>query len=530
MIKNPKKKRTKRKRRTPDLAESFNLFFTQRRGENGTQRRKAAKTFTFETLVYFLPLRLCVRHPLYYCALASLRETVIKNYFCNSFLCMTFDELNLNTPLLNALGELGYTKPTTIQEKVFSIVMSGRDVCGIAQTGTGKTLAYLLPCLRQWKFTKDKAPQILIVVPTRELVAQVVETVKKLTPYMSLVVTGVYGGVNINTQQEEVLKGQDILVATPGRLYDLAMNGAFKTKMIKKLVIDEVDEMLNLGFRTQLKNILDFLPPKRQNLLFSATMTEDVEALIETYFNNPVRVEAAPAGTPLENIDQVVYEVSNFYTKVNLLELLLTEDKTMTKVLVFAATKKLADLLYEQLESKFPGTAGVIHSNKEQNHRFNTVKQFKEGTYRFIIATDIVARGIDVAEVTHVINFDVPEVPENYIHRIGRTGRADKKGIAITFITEKERPLLAAIETLMKYQVPLTPLPENLTISDELTEDEKPKIFMKTDAIKPKKAEERGPAFHEKSAKNSKVNFIVRHKDRMMKKYGKPIKRGAKKK
>ena len=442
---------------------------------------------------------------------------------------MTFDDLNLNTPLLSALDDLGYTTPTTIQERVFPIVMSGRDVCGIAQTGTGKTFAYLLPCLRQWKFSKDKSPQILIVVPTRELVAQVVEEVKKLTPYMSLVVTGVYGGVNINTQKLEVEKGVDVLVATPGRLYDLALAGAFKTKTIKKLVIDEVDEMLNLGFRTQLKSILDLLPAKRQNLLFSATITEEVEALIEMYFNDPVRVEAAPTGTPLENIIQTGYNVPNFYTKVNLLELLLTEDETMTKVLVFAATKQLADDLYEQLEAKFPGTAGVIHSNKEQNHRFNTVKQFKEGTYRFIIATDIVARGIDVSGVTHVINFDVPAVPENYIHRIGRTGRYDKKGIAVTFITEKEKPLQTAIEALMKYEIPITTLPANLVISDVLTEDEKPKVYMKIIQVKQRKKEEVGPAFHEKSAKNSKVNFIVRKKDRMMQKYGKPIKRGPKK-
>ena len=442
---------------------------------------------------------------------------------------MTFDDLNLNTPLLTALDELGYTNPTTIQHRVFPVAMSGRDVCGIAQTGTGKTFAYLLPCLRQWKFVKDKSPQVLIIVPTRELVAQVVESVKALTPYMSLVVAGVYGGVNINTQKAEVEKGVDILVATPGRLYDLAMNGAFKTKTIKKLVIDEVDEMLNLGFRTQLKNILDLLPPKRQNLLFSATMTEEVEELIGTYFNNPVNVEAAPTGTPLENIIQTGYNVPNFYTKVNLLQLLLTEDETMTKVLVFAATKQLADQLYEQLEAKFPGTAGVIHSNKEQNHRFNTVKQFQEGNYRFIIATDIVARGIDIAEVTHVINFDTPEVPENYIHRIGRTGRYDKKGIAITFITEKEKPLQKAIEDLMKYEIPITSLPANLIISDVLTEDEIPKVFMKIIQVKLPKKEEVGPAFHEKSAKNSKVNFIVKKKDRMMKKYGKPIKRAAKK-
>jgi ATP-dependent RNA helicase RhlE len=442
---------------------------------------------------------------------------------------MTFHDLNLSKPLLTALDEMGYINPTTIQHRVFPIVMSGRDVCGIAQTGTGKTFAYLLPCLTQWKFSKDKNPQILVVVPTRELVAQVVETVRTLTPYMSVIVEGVYGGVNINTQKATVEKGVDVLVATPGRLYDLVMNGAIKTKMIKKLVIDEVDEMLNLGFRTQLKNILDLLPQKRQNLMFSATITPDVEKLMAMYFNDPERVEAAPTGTPLENIVQTGYAVPNFYTKVNLLELLLTEDETMTKVLVFAATKSLADQLFEQLEAKFPGTAGVIHSNKEQNHRFNTVKQFHEGNYRFIIATDIVARGIDIAEVTHVINFDVPEVQENYMHRIGRTGRADKKGIAITFLTEKEKPLLEAIESLMKYGLPLEPLPEHLVISDVLTEDEIPKVYMKTIQLKIPKKEDVGPAFHPKSAKNSKVNFVVRRKDRMMKKYGKPLTRGQKK-
>ena len=443
---------------------------------------------------------------------------------------MTFDDLNLNSSLLKALDEMGYSQPTSIQQKIFSVVMSGRDVCGIAQTGTGKTFAYLLPCLRQWKFVKDKSPQILIIVPTRELVTQVTDAVKSLTPYMSLVVAGVYGGVNINTQKLEVEKGVDVLVATPGRLYDLAMNGAFKTKMIKRLVIDEVDEMLNLGFRTQLKNILDLLPPRRQNLLFSATMTEEVELLMDTYFNNPERVEAAPAGTPLDNILQSIYDVPNFYTKVNLLKLLFAEDETMTKVLVFVATKKLADELFEQLETSFPGSAGVIHSNKEQNHRFNTVKQFKDGNYRFIIATDIVARGIDIAEVTHVINFDIPEVAENYIHRIGRTGRADKNGIAISFVTEREKTLLESIEDLMNYQVPVLSLPSNLEISSVLTEDEIPKVFMKTNLVKAPKKEDAGPAFHQKSAKNSKVNFIVKKKDRMMKKYGKPITRGQKKK
>ncbi len=443
---------------------------------------------------------------------------------------MTFAEFNLKKPIIDALNDVGYTDATVIQQKVFAVAMSGRDICGIAQTGTGKTFAYLLPCLNQWKFSKEKYAQILVIVPTRELVTQVVNAVNELTAYMSVAAIGLYGGTNINTQTLEIVKGVDVLVGTPGRLFDLIMNGAIKTRDIKKLVIDEMDEMLNLGFRTQLKNILDLLPTKRQSLLFSATITGEVERLINDFFINPVMLEAAPTGTPLQNIFQIGYEVPNFYTKVNLLKLLLAADEAMTKVLVFVATKKMADELYTQLESTYKDNCGVIHSNKEQNHRFNTVNQFHSGAYKFIIATDIVARGIDIAEVSHVINFDVPAVPENHIHRIGRTGRADKKGIAITFFTEKERSLLAVIEDLMHYKVPTKELPETLIISTVLTEDEVPKIYMKPYQIKLPKKEEVGSAFHEKSAKNSKVNFIVSRKDRMMKKYGRPKTRGQKKK
>jgi ATP-dependent RNA helicase RhlE len=442
---------------------------------------------------------------------------------------MKFTDLNLNASLLNALDDLKYKQPTTIQHRVFPIVMSGRDVCGIAQTGTGKTFSYLLPCLRQWKFDKNKAPQILILVPTRELVVQVVEAAKKLTKYMNVTTVGVFGGVNINTQAIEVENGADVIVATPGRLFDLIMNGSIKTKTIKKLVIDEMDEMLNLGFRKQITNILELLPQKRQNLLFSATITEEVEKLMDDYFTAPERVEAAPTGTPLENIIQTGYEVPNFNTKVNLLELLLSSDDSMTKVLIFAATKSLADQLYDKLIKLFPDIVGVIHSNKEQNYRFNTVNQFKAGVFKYIISTDVMARGIDVAEVTHVINFDTPDIPENYIHRIGRTGRADKKGIAITFMTPKEIKERAAIELLMKQPIPVKALPENLEISEILTEDEKPKVRMKIIQIKVPKKEESGPAFHEKSLKNQKVNVRKNYKDAMKKKYGKPKKRKAKK-
>jgi ATP-dependent RNA helicase RhlE len=443
---------------------------------------------------------------------------------------MTFSDLNLNKPLLDALDDLGYQTPTSIQQKVFSVIMSGRDVCGIAQTGTGKTFAYLLPCLRQLTYAKNRAPQVLIIVPTRELVVQVVNAAKELTTHMTLQTVGVYGGVNINTQRLEVEQGLDILVATPGRLYDLVLQGSLRLNSIKKLVIDEVDEMFNLGFRTQLRNILDLLPAKRQNLLFSATITEEVENLMSTYFNDPVKIEAAPTGTPVESIDQQAYKVPNFNTKLNLLEYLLNHHPEMTKVLVFVSTKQLADQLYEQLAEKFPGKTGVIHSNKDQNYRFNTVSKFKTGEYNTVIATDIIARGIDVAEVTHVINFDIPDVPEVYIHRIGRTGRADRKGIAISFVTEKEQPLLEAIEALMHYAIPIVSLPEDLQISSILTEAERPTPYTKAIPLNMPKPGATGGAFHEKLEKNKKVNVVIRHADRMQKKYGKPKTRGAKKK
>jgi len=443
---------------------------------------------------------------------------------------MTFDELNLSSSLRKALRDMEFNHPTTIQQKAFSVIMSGKDVIGIAQTGTGKTLAYLLPALRQWKFSKNRFPQVLIIVPTRELVMQVVTEIERLTPYMNVVTAGVYGGVNIKKQMEQAYDGLDFVVATPGRLLDLVYKGGLKLKGIKKLVIDEVDEMLNLGFRPQLTRILDLLPDRRQNLLFSATTTEEVEALIATFFNQPQVIEAAPTGTPLEQIVQSGYHVPNFYTKKNLLEYLLSNHPEMSKVLVFTATKKLADQLYEQLEENFADQLGVIHSNKDQNNRFKTVQQFHAGNYRVLIATDIVARGIDISEVTHVVNFDIPVIPENYIHRIGRTGRADKEGTSITFITEKERDHQADIEALMNYKIPMEPLPEDLEISDVLTEDEKPKFRMKNIPFKMPSKEQSGPAFHEKKEKNKKVNKKNRRADQMKRKYKKPKTRGQKRK
>lgn len=441
---------------------------------------------------------------------------------------MNFDELNLNSSLLNALDDIGLKKATTIQEKAFSIIMSGKDVLGIAQTGTGKTFAYLLPSLRLWKFSKEKKVEILVVVPTRELVVQVVEQVEKLTKYMQVKTVGVYGGVNMKPQIEAIHEGADIVVATPGRLLDMILQGSIQMKFLKRLIIDEVDEMLNLGFRPQLERVLDLLPAKRQNLLFSATLTEEVETLIDTFFNHPTKIEAAPSGTALENIIQSGYLIPNFYSKINLLKYLLLHDDKLEKVLVFTTTKQLADEIYEQLSGEFGYQLGVVHSNKSQNQRFNIVRDFQQGKCRILIATDIIARGIDISEVTCVINFDTPDIAETYMHRIGRTGRADKKGICYTFITPQDAEYIEAIETLMKQSIPLNTLPADLKISDILTEDEKPKIQMKTFLGKAPKRDESKTGFHEKSAKNKKVNVRIAHADKMWAKYGRPLTRGQK--
>lgn len=443
---------------------------------------------------------------------------------------MTFRDLNLTNALWNALEVAGYTIPTTIQAKAFSVIMSGRDVQGIAQTGTGKTVAYLLPLLKMWAFNKNRHAQILIIVPTRELVVQVVEEANRLSQFMNVVVRGVYGGTNLKTQAFEVAEGVDILVGTPGRLLDLGYHGSLNLKAVKKLVVDEVDEMLALGFRAQLQHIMDLLPAKRQNLMFSATITEDVELLIESYFNAPEKIEAAPSGSPLSNINQYLYRVPNFNTKVNVLEYLLDTNLTMTKVLLFVSTKALADELFELISKKYPEHIGVIHSNKDQNFRFNAVKKFQDGTFRMLIGTDIIARGLDIEGVSHVINFDMPDEAQNYIHRIGRTGRADKKGEAISLVSDLETDIVLEVEEFMKYKIPLIPLPPQVEISDVLTEAELPKINMKNILGKLPKIEVEKSAFQEKKAKNKKINTKVRHKDKMFAKYGKPKTRGQKKK
>ncbi len=417
----------------------------------------------------------------------------------------TFEQFNLPKSVQKAIDELGFTIPTPIQEKSFSVIMSGRDMMGIAQTGTGKTFAYLLPLLKLYKFTPTETPKIVILVPTRELVVQVVEEVEKLTKYMSVRTLGIYGGVNINTQKKSVYQGIDILVGTPGRTMDLALDNVIRFEETAKLVIDEFDEMLNLGFRAQLTSILAMMKPKRQNILFSATMTEEVDAVLNDFFDFPEEVTLAASGTPLENIKQITYNVPNFNTKVNLLKYLLETDDTMDRVLVFVNNKKISDMLHERIEEHFEGQFGVIHSNKSQNYRLSTMASFQEGNLRGIITTDIMARGLDISNISHVINFEIPEYPELYMHRIGRTGRADATGTAISLFTPREEEFKIEAELLMNMELDVENLPDEVEISTVLIAPEKDKQAIKFLLKKPKL--DGDGAFHDKSKKNKKVNL-----------------------
>jgi ATP-dependent RNA helicase RhlE len=441
---------------------------------------------------------------------------------------MTFKDLDLSNQLHYAIEDLRFENPTPIQEQAFSVIRSGKDVVGIAQTGTGKTFGYMLPILRDLKFLKTQHPRVLVLVPTRELVLQVVDEIEKLAKYLNVRVLGVYGGANINTQKQGIAQGQDIIVATPGRLYDLALSNVLKLKTIQKLVIDEVDVMLDLGFRFQLMNIFDLLPEKRQNILFSATMTEDVDALIDDFFKNPEKISVAVSGTPLDNIEQVSYHIPNFFTKVNLLHHFLKDRQTYHKVLIFVAFKRTADLLFKHLEEVFGSELCIIHSNKTQNYRIRSIRQFDEGKNRILLATDVMARGLDFDNVSHVINFDTPDFPENYMHRIGRTGRAEKAGKTILFSTEKEQEHKVTIEGLMDYKIPLLELPEGVEISKLLTEDERPKEDSEQSRNRTALEFVPGEAFHEKSEKNSKTNQGGSYRREIAKKYKKPKTRGDK--
>lgn len=385
---------------------------------------------------------------------------------------MGFQNLNVSKQILMALEEAGFENPTPIQEEVFSVSRSGRDLIGIAQTGTGKTLAYLIPMLMKLHYAQGLVPRALVIVPTRELVVQVCESVELLTEFMDIRCVGVYGGTNIRTQQDRVFEGVDLLVATPGRFMDIYYNGIIRTKMIKTVVVDEADRLMDLGFLPQLKGIFEVLPEKHQTMLFSATFSEAVESLSHDFLKDPVRVEVARQATPVANVKQYRYDVPNISTKINLLKLLLADKENFKKVMIFTETKKNADRIVERLADHWKGELSVIHSNKAQNTRLKALRAFKEGETRIMVASDVAARGIDVQDVSHVINFDIPSLAEEYVHRIGRTARAGKEGAAISFVSEVEEDRFMDIERLINQEVEILDLPEKLEISQLLLEEE----------------------------------------------------------
>jgi ATP-dependent RNA helicase RhlE len=331
----------------------------------------------------------------------------------------------------------------------------------------------------------------------------------------------------MNTQKIWLQDGADIVVATPGRLYDLALCRALQLKGVKKVVIDEVDVMLDLGFRFQLTNIFELLPNKKQNMMFSATMTEDVDDMIDSFFSKAEKIQIALSGTPLENILQTKYSVPNYYTKENLLANILSDKDEMRKVLVFVSSKKIADRLYESMSEFYLSDLAVIHSNKSQNYRFRSINQYDEGKVRILIATDIMARGLDLDKISHVINFDTPIFPENYMHRIGRTGRAEEQGKSILFNTEREEYYTDKIEDLMGMKIPEVEMPEEVEITQQLTTEEH-RANGKNIFRNEKKVERENSGFHEKSEKNQQVNDRDVWRKERARKYKRAISRGDK--
>ncbi|WP_419545679.1 DEAD/DEAH box helicase [Odoribacter laneus] len=414
---------------------------------------------------------------------------------------MAFTDLNISKQILDALAEAGFEEPTPIQREAFPVIRSGKDMIGIARTGTGKTLAYLIPILMKLHYAQGKYPRAIVIVPTRELVVQVCESVELLTEYMDIRCVGIYGGTNIRTQQNAVYEGVDLLVATPGRFMDIYMNGMLRTPLVKTVVVDEADRLMDLGFMPQLRSILEVIPEKHQTLLFSATFSTAVTTLASEFMVAPEKVEVAPQATPVDTVLQLRYDVPNIMTKINLLKLLLANKEEYSRVMVFTESKKNADRITDKLADYWKDELSVIHSNKAQNTRLNALRAFREGRSRIMIASDVAARGIDIQDVSHVVNFDIPALPEEYVHRIGRTARAGKEGVAISLVSPKEEERIEMIEQLIGQKIDLQALPERLEISDVLLDEEK---IQTANIIYQKGRPKGGGAFHARSAKNSK--------------------------
>lgn len=369
---------------------------------------------------------------------------------------MLFKDLDIIKPILRAVEEAGYEQPTEIQENSIPVVLKGKDILGCAQTGTGKTAAFAIPILQNIVRDKEKNDErnikALIVAPTRELAIQIEENFAMYSKYLDIKDTVIFGGVNQSSQVRKIKAGVDVLIATPGRLLDLSNQKHVDLKNVKYFVLDEADRMIDMGMIHDVKKIISRLPKERQNLLFSATMPKEVMKLVNSILKNPVKVEVQPVSSTAEIISQGVYHVPKKNKKSLLIHLL--KDESIKSVIVFSRTKHGANKIAKDLEKAWVAAA-AIHGNKSQNQRQLALNNFKEGNIRVLVATDIAARGIDIDELSHVINYDLPDVAETYVHRIGRTGRAGASGVAITFCDEEEKAMFRSIEKVIGKSIPV---------------------------------------------------------------------------
>lgn len=423
----------------------------------------------------------------------------------------SFEDFKLNRQILNAIAEAGYETPTEIQQKAITPILAGQDVMGIAQTGTGKTAAFVLPMLMKLKYAQGNDPRALILSPTRELAMQIEESIRQFSTYLDLRTVVLYGGLGPKTQKEKLAKGCDIIVATPGRFLDLYLEGDINTRLLKFLVMDEADKMMDMGFIGKIHRILEIVPRKRQNLLFSATMSELVRKISGDFLAFPTVIEVTEQATPARTVTQSLYYVPNLKTKLNLLQHLLKDDESFHRIIVFCKTKTVADNVFHFLERKYgEDNVRVIHANKGQNTRINSINAFKEGHIRILVATDVAARGLDVSNVSHVFNFDVPIVIEDYVHRIGRTGRAFNEGDAITFCNPAEEYYIQKIEKLIRQSIPVREIPEEVAI-EKTDFEERQAIAREIDAQKRKENPDFKGAFHEKKHAQKKVAVKPQH-------------------
>ncbi|MEH6308202.1 DEAD/DEAH box helicase [Olivibacter sp. CPCC 100613] len=436
----------------------------------------------------------------------------------------SFEDFKFNRQILNAIAEAEYREPTPIQQKAITPILAGQDVMGIAQTGTGKTAAYVLPMIMKLKYAQGSDPRALILSPTRELAMQIEANIQLFAKYTDLRTVVLYGGLGPKPQIEALTKGVDILVATPGRFLDLYLAQHITTKQIKFLVMDEADKMMDMGFIGKIHRILEVVPRKRQNLLFSATMSELVHKIAGDFLAFPTIVEVSPQATPANTVSQQLYLVPNTKTKINLLQYLLKNDKDFHRLIIFCKTKTTADNVYHFLSRKYgEEEVRVIHANKGQNTRINSINAFKEGTVRMLVATDVAARGLDVSDVSHVINFDVPIVIEDYVHRIGRTGRATKSGVAISMCTPAEEYYVQKVEKLIRQQIPVFDLPGDVLI-EKTSFEEHQKQAREIDMQKRKENPEFKGAFHEKKTANKKTDKNSKSKTASKKSAGRNMK------